>query len=130
MLQKQSYGSVEIIALDRAEALEQLTLAAKRLRDARPEVVEVLLFGSIARGDQAGASDADILVLIDQDMEFDPLGRAREYLAFFTLPIGIDLLVVSKADAEHRLLEMDPFLSRIWSEGLPLGQSSARLMPT
>jgi predicted nucleotidyltransferase len=121
MLQKQSFGSVETVALDRSSALQRLTLSAEALKRAHPEIVEVRLFGSVARGDQLGTSDADILVVIDEGPRFDPLESAREYLAYFELPIGVDVLVMTRSDVEKRLAEKDPFLSNIWPESLPLG---------
>ena len=63
MLRERSSGSVKIISLDRDELLARLATIATRIRARHPEVREVRLFGSLARGDQTGTSDADLLIV-------------------------------------------------------------------
>ena len=62
MLPTLSSSSVKIISLNRDQLLTRLRQIASRLQKEHPEVAEVRLFGSLARGDQTGTSDVDILI--------------------------------------------------------------------
>ncbi len=68
-----------------------------------PEVVEVRLFGSLARGDETGLSDADIWLLVKGRLPSNPVDRMRPYYAFFADRIGIavDVIVAGPADREY-----------------------------
>jgi predicted nucleotidyltransferase len=86
----------------------------------RPEVRAVRLFGSLARGDQQEASDADVLILLKGNPPFDHLEQTRRFLAFFDLPIGVDILVYSEGQAAARLQEDGPFLVSAWQDQIEL----------
>ncbi len=96
-----SSGSVKAIWLDRDQALRSLATAANRLKSACPEVEEVLLMGSLARGDHTGTSDADILLVL-RESRLDPSNRIRRYLAFFDLPIGVDLVPLTREELNEK----------------------------
>jgi predicted nucleotidyltransferase len=68
----------------------------KQLYADYPEVVDVRVFGSIARGDQVGTSDVDVL------------------------PVGVDVLVYTREQLSRRLQAGDAFVERIWQESLAL----------
>ena len=120
MRHAQSSDSVKIISLNRSEVLARLTQIAVRLRADRPEVVEVRVFGSLARSDQTGASDADVLLILQDTPESDPHRRILTYLPYFDLTLGTDLLVYTRAELNRRLAAQDPFVRRIWAESAPL----------
>ncbi len=121
MRRERSYGSVTIISLDRDEALTALRRAARRLRAAHGEVTSVWPFGSLARGDHVGASDADVLVELAPGTPGGPLDWVRRCLRHFDLPIGVDVIVLHQDEAERRVAAGDPFLSRLWRERVLLG---------
>ncbi|ADN02306.1 hypothetical protein STHERM_c13660 [Spirochaeta thermophila DSM 6192] len=58
-------------------------------------MVEVRVFGSVARGEETGLSDVDLLVVIREGPD-DPLERMRPYFLFFCerIPLSLDVLVV------------------------------------
>lgn len=64
IVRKESYGSVTIYWLDREAAKQQAKCAAEQLLQARPEVVAVYLFGSLAKNKAGPRSDVDILVVL------------------------------------------------------------------
>jgi predicted nucleotidyltransferase len=64
IVRKESYGSVTIYWLDRAAAREQARRAAQQLVQARPEVVAVYLFGSLAKNKAGPRSDVDLLIVL------------------------------------------------------------------
>jgi predicted nucleotidyltransferase len=61
---RRSFGSSRVTYLNRPQALEQLRLLACRLLDNDPRVIEVRLFGSLARGEAVPGSDADVLIVL------------------------------------------------------------------
>jgi predicted nucleotidyltransferase len=104
-------GGVTIIARHRA-ALRAETIAALRAHfAARPPTgaERVLLFGSVARGDFDGASDADILVIGDAwpaDAPGAVLGR------------GVDVIHRTPAQWSRALAAGNPFAVAVAREGV------------
>jgi len=120
MLRQRSSGSVKIIFIDRDELLSRLREIARRLYVERPDVIDVRVFGSIARGDQVGTSDVDVLILLrDSELE-DPVERIRSFYPYFDLPVGVDVLVYTQDQLSRRLEVGDPFVARMWRESLAL----------
>jgi predicted nucleotidyltransferase len=115
-----SSGSVKIISLDRNRLLAELRQIAGRISAEHPEVAEVRLFGSLARGDQLGTSDVDVLILLRHTAEMDPVRRILTFLPYFNLDRGSDLLVYTLAELEGRLAAGDRFIQRIWTESIPI----------
>ena len=124
MLRQTSSGSVRIISLDRNELLNRLEQIARRIVAERPDVVDVRLFGSLARGDQVGTSDADVLVVVCGDAPVDPIAGARALYPYFDLPIGVDLWVVGERELARRLRAQDAFATHAWKESCTLLASS------
>lgn len=120
MLQQTLSGSVKIISINRNEVLARLRAAARRLRAEQPEVVEVRVFGSIARGDQIGTSDVDVLVLFRKQVWTDPIAQIQALYAYFDLPLGVDILVYSEEQLARRLQAGDAFTRKMWQESLVL----------
>ncbi len=106
MLHKRSYGSVEIVSVDRPALLQELERAVRGLRAAHPEVRQVFLFGSFARGDHTPESDLDLLVVVS-GTELPFLQRADPYRdAFRHLPFDTNLVVYR--EGELLKLRQDP----------------------
>lgn len=82
-MRKESYGSVTIYWLDRAEARRQVQMAAQRLVQARPEVIAVYLFGSLAKGKAGPRSDADVLIVLRDSPIRVWFQRYLEYSPYF-----------------------------------------------
>ncbi len=115
-----SSSSVKIISLDRDQLLAHLRQIATRLHAEHPEVMEIRLFGSLARDDQTGTSDVDILIVLHHSADPDVHRRIRMYLPYFDLTRGTDLLVYTRAELTRRLSEGDRFLHQVWQESMPL----------
>jgi hypothetical protein len=56
---------LRVFRLDEKARLEELKMAARALGQ-DPEVLAVVLFGSLARGEATAMSDADLLVLLEE----------------------------------------------------------------
>jgi len=106
---------VKIISLDRNKLLEDLRDSVQRLQLEHPEVLEVRLFGSLARGDYTGTSDVDLLVVLQRAEDMDPVRRVMTFLPYFDLPCSVDLIVYTRAELE-RGLPGNAFLQQAWAE--------------
>jgi predicted nucleotidyltransferase len=113
-------NSVRIIFLNREKNLAELHQIATRIKQIHPDVIEIRLFGSLARGDNTGMSDIDVLILLEHTTESDPHKRIMKYLPYFELDRGVDLLVYTRAELNSRLTAGDHFLRRVWSESVIL----------
>jgi len=64
---EESLGSVKVFWLKQEELVEEIRNAARRLGESDENVLEVVLFGSLAERKAVPGSDADILVLLKED---------------------------------------------------------------
>ena len=103
-MESRSYGSVKIFWLDKPKILGCLREKAERLGAIKPEIEEIWLFGSLARGDAVPGSDADVLLILSaHGKPFHE--RAPEY-ALGYCEIGVGLLPYTReefVDLEVRL---------------------------
>jgi predicted nucleotidyltransferase len=92
-----SSGSVKAISLNREGVLRRLEEIAEEASRVFPAMVEVRLFGSLAKGEETGLSDVDLLIITEGGEE-NPVERMKPYFSFFSdrLDIGIDVIVVSR----------------------------------
>ena len=117
-MQKQSFGSVEVIWLDRQGVLEAVKKGVERLAQARPEVQRVILFGSLARGDAVPGSDVDLLVVVStSDRPF--LDRSSQYRPT-GIPIGVDVFAYTEEELNSMLEEGSAFVKDAVTEGTVL----------
>ena len=120
MLRMRSSDSVRTISLNRDEVLSSIRSVAARIRHEHPEVVSIRLFGSIARGDHVGTSDADILVVLRSGTPGHPIDWIRAYYGYFRLPLPIDLLVYAENQITARLDSGDLQFNRLCDESVLL----------
>lgn len=113
-------ASVRIFSLPREALLTRLRQISARLRAERPEVLDVRLFGSLARGDATAFSDVDLLILTQADDEPDPIQRILRYLPYFDLDRGVDVLVFTTTEWQARLAQGDPFAQTLMRESVSL----------
>ena len=83
LVRKEAFGSVTIYWLDREAARQQVRAAAQQLVAARPEVVAVYLFGSLATNKATPRSDADILIVLRESDQPVWFKRAYDYFPYF-----------------------------------------------
>lgn len=100
--------TAEVRFLDRAEVLDNLRRAAAQARREHPEIRCVFLIGSLARGDWTAASDADLVVVVDQEFR-DLLERSRYQIHSGVIPT--DTLVYSRAEFEALVADPRSVLS-------------------
>jgi predicted nucleotidyltransferase len=101
MRQITSSGSVKAIYLDREQVLKELQKIAEEAGQMFPEVREIRLFGSLAKGEHTGLSDIDLYVLT-LSQEPNPVERMKPYFQFFAarVPIALDMIVATEYETE------------------------------
>jgi uncharacterized protein len=115
LLRTESFGSASVTWLDRQAARRAARDAAADLAASRPEVVGVLLFGSIARGDAVPASDVDLIVVL----RASPLSFL-DRIPFYTPavpPLAVDVLPYTEAELLRMSGAGHPLLARALAEG-------------
>lgn len=98
-IHKQSFGSVSVYSLDERLVWSALDEFTQELA-ARPEVVAVVLFGSLAKGCMGVGSDVDLLVILS-DSEKPFLDRLAEYTPG-SFPVDIDVFPYTLTEVWQR----------------------------
>jgi predicted nucleotidyltransferase len=112
--------NVRVFRLDRDGVITRLRERAQMLMARRPEVVEVRLFGSLARGDAHPGSDADLFIVV-RDGAPPFLERIPDLARAFT-GVGIGCDVIAYTESEYAVLAArhDAFARAVLDEGLVL----------
>lgn len=98
VIRKQSFGSVTVFWLDRSLLKSRIIQAARSLSREHEEVVQIVLFGSVASGRAVPSSDADILVVV-RDSVTPFLDRAALFRDYFSdIGVGVDLFVYTQQE--------------------------------
>ena len=111
---------MRVFSLDSESAISRLRAAIQKLRIAHPEITDVRLVGSLARGEASPGSDADLLVLLDHsELPFnDRIGPLLRDLD--SVGMGVEILPFTREEFERRLADGDPFVRRLAAEARPL----------
>jgi len=64
---EQSLGSVKVFWLKQEELVEEIRRSARRLGQSDENVLQIVLFGSLAERKAVPGSDADILIVLKED---------------------------------------------------------------
>ena len=85
-------------------------------------MLEVRLFGSLARGSATPGSDADLFIVL-RDGAGPLLDRIADLARHFTgTGIGCDLIVYTEAERQRLLARGDAFARAIFDEGILLAR--------
>jgi predicted nucleotidyltransferase len=106
-----------VFRLDRRAVLARLEERARRLLEEEPQVREVWLFGSLARGEAGPGSDADVLVVLETSAL--PFLERSALLAqhFEGVGVGCDVLAYTGAELEALRREGAALPRRVEAEG-------------
>lgn len=116
MLDKSS-SSVAVRFLDYQQVLADLRQAAAQAKNTHPEVVKVLLFGSLAQGTWTASSDADLIVVVRR--QFAGILERSPY-QICTRSIPTDTLVYSESEFEALARDPTSFLAQNLATALEL----------
>jgi tRNA nucleotidyltransferase (CCA-adding enzyme) len=100
----------EVRFLDYDQILRDLRQAVSEAKAAHPEIVKVLLFGSLVQGNWTAESDADLIVVVRR--EFPDFLSSRSPYQIFSPSIPTDSLVYSEREFEQMRSEPDSFLAQ------------------
>ena len=109
-MQKPSSSSVEVRFIDLNEVLADLRRAVAEAKAGHPEIVKVLLFGSLVRGNWTADSDADLVVVVEKEFP-DFLGSRTPY-QIFAKSVPTDSLVYSMREFEKLANDPTSFLAQ------------------
>ena len=111
-------SSVRVRYLDRDAVLARLRHLAAEIGAARPEVQEIRLFGSLARGERNPFADADLLIVLDASDE--PYRHRSPRYRPAGSPVPMDLTVCTRAELDRELAAGNRFIRRIMAESIAL----------
>ncbi len=112
--------NVRVFALDRERVRARLEDCARALVAENPDVLEVRLFGSVARGEAHPGSDADLFIVL-RGSRLGFLDRGAELLRHFTgVGIGCDILAYTRDEIERMRAEGNRLIRMADAEGVVL----------
>lgn len=120
--------SVRVLSPDWRGIFRALEDWAEALIGSDPAVLGVLLYGSLARGDYAPGSDADLIVVVAES-SYPPAERSG-HLPPLQLPICHEILVYTEAEISRLQGEGWPFVRRALAEGRWLAGAAPRSDPS
>ena len=122
-IQKTSSSFVKVFWLNLNQVRTRLKQSAERLAENHPEIEEVWVFGSLARGDAVPGSDADVLIVLS-DSALPFLDRSAHYQPDFC-GVGVDVFAYTRAEIAQMQHDGRAFLRRAQAEGVCLFRSGA-----
>ena len=113
-----------VFRLNRQAVVAALEEWARLLVHDRPDVVEVRLFGSLAAGNAAPGSDADLIIVVKDAAEAFP-DRGAAFARFFSgIGVACDVFAYTEAELARLRAEDNAFIAAAWSRGVPLARRS------
>ncbi|HLE24814.1 MAG TPA: nucleotidyltransferase domain-containing protein [Thermodesulfobacteriota bacterium] len=117
---KKSYDTVRIKSLNKNKVLRKLRRVAGGIIKENPKVMEVSLFGSLAKGNYTGRSDADILIVLKEDSRRF-IDRIPPYLAaFLYADVPVDVFPYTEEELKQLDIKKSSFIKRIQDEKIIL----------
>lgn len=111
-------GSLEIRWVDREELLKSLKEKVSELKEKRPDVLKVVLFGSFAKGNYTPESDIDFLVVVRKSNK-PFLKRRDDFSPFFeNLPFDVNPVVYTEDEIAN--MDRDDFLKEVFEKAIEL----------
>lgn len=115
-----SSDTVKVRFLDRDRVVDELKRIALALAGEFPNVLEVRLFGSLARGNYAPGSDADVLIILREDAR-PMLDRIPDFLRrFWDVSVPVEVFPYTGAELEGMRRRGISFVNSIDREGIRL----------
>ena len=98
--------------------MKRLRRAVKALKRRCPEIEQVILFGSLSRGEAVPGSDADLLLIL-QDSNLPFLKRGVRYRPE-GVGIGVDVFAYTRSELDAMLSSGNTFVAQALREGIVL----------
>src|SRR5713226_8312703 len=100
-MREQSSSSVKIIYFDKERVRAALNDYVAVLTSKHPEIIRMILFGSVARGDAVPGSDVDILIVLSASKK-PFLRRMLDYMPD-RFPVGAEVFPYTQAEFDRML---------------------------
>ena len=114
-------ANVRVFRLDRGAVIDRLRERARKLVATDRAVLEVRLFGSLARGEGSPGSDADVFVLLDDSVSTAFLDRIPPLLRHFAgTGIGCEVIAYTRSEYEAATRRGDRFVRELERDGVLL----------
>jgi predicted nucleotidyltransferase len=115
-------SSVRVRFLDVSRILERLKSISRDVLRRNSNVLGIYLFGSLVKGTYVPGSDADILIVLNEDNRRF-IDRMPEFLRFFlNVPIAIDVFPYTSKEIEGMIADQNPFITTLWKEKTVLAE--------
>lgn len=95
----------------------------RKVRQAAPEVRDIFLFGSRARGDARSDSDIDLLVIVPNGCKRRDVA-VRIRLALWGVGVGVDLVTLTEAELVQLQASEAYFHRQMLAEARPLHEAA------
>ena len=96
---EESLGSVKVFWLRQEELVEEILRSARRLGQSDENVLQIVLFGSLAERKAVPGSDADILILLKED-ERGFMERVAAWQEKFSLGFPIEVFPYTEKELD------------------------------
>lgn len=114
-------NSAAAVFLERNSLLDSLRVLAKARLEENHEMLAVVLFGSLSRGDHGRRSDADLLLWLQAPQTERPADRIPRYLKLFLeAPVPIDVFPFTDEEIRRGLGAGSTFWRRVRAEAILL----------
>ena len=113
-----SSRSASSIYRDRDGILKALRELAEAALERHPDLVRVILFGSLARGDYGLYSDADVLLVLARSSEERYFDRIPGFIPdFVAAPIPVEIFPYTEEELRRMERQENMFVRRMLREG-------------
>jgi len=115
-----SSSSVRIISLDVESIIRKLKFAARELKKSNSNVLDVFLFGSLAKGETVPGSDADLLIVLKKSKK-RIIDRVTDFMDSFSgMGMGIDIFPYTVEEINAFKKEENSLIKEAVSHGINL----------
>lgn len=115
--------NVRVFRLDQQGVIARLRARARSLVENNPDVLEVRLFGSLARGAAHPGSDADLFIVV-RDGARPFLDRIPDLTRHFAgVGIGCDVIAYTDSERAAMAAHHDTFSRAVLDEGITLART-------
>ena len=123
-MQRKSSTTVKVYSIDRKGILNNLSKLSEDLLFNNRNVLRVILFGSLAKGDYSPHSDIDLLITLANDKR-RRMDRIPEFILHF-LPVGFPVDVFPLTIKEIEEMRESLFLKEVNRNGIILAQRKCK----
>jgi predicted nucleotidyltransferase len=114
-MHKPSSPSVKVTFTNREQILKALKNLIQEWTQKHPELEQVILFGSFARGDYFPGSDVDVLLILEKSDQ-PLLNRIRKFLPSH-FPVDVDVFPYTRDEVQRMINDPHGLVGRALSEG-------------